>query len=142
MQKAQEGNTVKVEYTGRLTNGTEFDSSVGLEPLQFAIGGGDVIPGFDEAVTGMSVGDSKTVTISPEQAYGPRREEFVAVVARKDLPQDVELVAGRQLEVVQEDGSTFLVMVADLTDEKVTLDANHPLAGEELVFEIKLLEIA
>lgn len=141
MQQAKPGDRVKVHYTGRLTDGSEFDSSTGNEPLDFVIGSGDVIAGFDAAVTGMRVGERRTVTIAADDAYGPANAELVADVARADLPAGVELTLGGQLEVTQEDGSSFLVMVTALDAERVTLDANHPLAGKDLVFDLDLVAI-
>lgn len=142
MTQAKNGDKVKVSYTGKLVDGSEFDSSEGRDPLEFTLGENEVIPGFEEAVVGMSPGQSKTVTVSAEQAYGPRQKELVVEVERKDVPADLELEVGRQLEVTQDDGDVFLVTVSDLTETAVTLDANHPLAGQDLVFEINLLEVA
>lgn len=142
MAPAKKGDLVKVHYTGTLEDGTEFDSSAGKDPLEFTIGKGEVIPGFEEAVSGMSPGESKKVTIPPEQAYGMPKDEMIAVLERKDVPADLELAIGNQLEVSQEGGHSFLVMVADLSETTVTLDANHPLAGKSLVFEITLQEVA
>lgn len=144
MAQAKKGDTVKVHYTGKLTTGEVFDSSEenGNGPLEFTIGEGDVIPGFDEAVIGMSSGEEKTVTIPVDQAYGPRMEELVAEVEREYLPQDAEPKLGQQYEVTQDDGQVFNVTVTEMNDTTVTLDANHPLAGRDLVFEIKLVEIA
>jgi peptidylprolyl isomerase len=142
MAQAKEGDLVKVHYTGNLEDGTEFDSSSDKEPLEFTIGKGEVIPGFEQAVSGMSPGESKTVTVPPGQAYGQHKEEMVAVLERKDVPADIELAVGNHLEVSQENGDSFPVMVTDLSDTAVTLDANHPLAGKSLVFKITLLEVA
>ena len=142
MGKAHQGNTVKVHYTGTLSDGTVFDSSRETDPLSFTIGRQEVIAGFEKAVVGMHPGEMKTVTIPPDQAYGPHREDMVADVPRKDIPVETELALGHQLEVSQENGPTFLVVVTALTDEIVTLDANHPLAGKDLVFEIELLAVA
>lgn len=142
MAQAKEGDLVKVHYTGKLEDGTEFDSSTEGEPLEFTIGKGEVIPGFEVAVSGMSPGESKAVNVPPEQAYGQHKEEMVAVLERKDIPADIELAVGNQLEVSQENGDSFLVLVTDLSETTVTLDANHPLAGKSLVFEINLLEVA
>ncbi|BCR03823.1 peptidyl-prolyl cis-trans isomerase [Desulfuromonas versatilis] len=138
---AKTGDRVRVHYTGRLEDGTVFDSSRELDPLEFVLGRGDVIPGFDQAVSGMAPGECKTVTILPEQAYGPHQEEMVACVPIKDLGISGELTVGQQLEVTQEEGPAFLVMVAALDEETVTLDANHPLAGRNLVFDLELLAI-
>jgi peptidylprolyl isomerase len=142
MTQVQQGNLVKVHYTGRLEDGTEFDSSAGIDPMEFTIGSSEVIPGFEQAVLGMVPGESKTVTLAPEDAYGPHLEEMIAVVERKDLPDDIELTLGHQLEVTQDDGTSFVVMVTELTSDSVTLDANHPLAGKNLVFDLNLVEIA
>ncbi|CAG0964197.1 peptidylprolyl isomerase [Geobacter sp.] len=144
MAQAKKGDTVKVHYTGKLTTGEIFDSSEegGNGPLEFTIGEGDVIPGFEEAVIGMSSGEAKTVTIPVEQAYGPRMEELVAEVEREYLPQDAEPKLGQQYEVTQDDGQVFNVTVTEMNDTTVTLDANHPLAGRDLIFDIKLIEIA
>ncbi|WP_298269782.1 peptidylprolyl isomerase [Geobacter sp.] len=142
MAQAKQGDTVKVHYTGRLTTGEMFDSSEpGGEPMEFTIGQGEVIPGFEAAVIGMSPGESRTVTIPVDQAYGERMEEMVAEVERQFLPEGAEPEVGHQYEVTQEGGDVFNVTVTALTDTHVTLDANHPLAGHDLVFEIKLLEI-
>lgn len=144
MAQAKKGDTVKVHYTGKLTTGEVFDSSEesGNGPLEFTIGEGDVIPGFEEAVIGMNAGEAKTVTIPVDQAYGPRMEELVAEVEREYLPQDAEPKLGQQYEVTQDDGQVFNVTVTEMNDTTVTLDANHPLAGRDLVFEITLVEIA
>jgi len=133
MIRAAQGDIVKVRYTGRLADGTAFDASPEDRPLHFIIGKGEVIPGFEEAVAGMYLGETKSVTVAPEQAYGP--------VERSKLPADVELQVGRQLEVISADDQRLLLMVTDLTDTTVTLDGNHPLAGRELEFEIELLEV-
>ncbi len=147
MAQAKNGDKVKVDYTGKLDDGTVFDSSEseehdnGSEPLEFTLGDGNIIPGFEEAVVGMSPGDSKTVKIPADQAYGPHVEEMVAVVDRNEIPATIDLEVGMNLEVNQENGETFSVLVTDLSDGKVTLDANHPLAGRDLTFDIKLVEI-
>ena len=149
MAQAKEGDRVKVHYTGKLDDGTVFDSSecgedeCGCEhgPLEFTIGGGEVIPGFDSGVKGLSVGESKTIHIPVEEAYGERIEEMVAVVPRGDLPPEMNPEIGQQLEVTQEDGQLFQVIVVDVNDETITIDANHPLAGQALNFDIKLVEI-
>jgi peptidylprolyl isomerase len=149
MAQAKEGDRVKVHYTGRLDDGTVFDSSecaeddcgCGSGPLEFTIGSSEVIPGFEAGVVGLSVGESKTIHIPVEEAYGERIDEMVAQVPRKDLPAEIEPEVGQQLEVTQEDGQVFQVTIAEVTDEEVTLDANHPLAGQALNFDIKLVEI-
>jgi peptidylprolyl isomerase len=141
VSQAKEGDTVKVHYTGKLENGTEFDSSSDGDPLEFKLGEGELIPGFEQAVVGMASGEKKTVTIPVEEAYGPRRDELVMVVEKSALPPDLETQVGEQLEMTQGD-DTFVVTITEATDDSVTLDANHPLAGESLVFDLELVEIA
>lgn len=149
MAQAKQGDKVRVHYTGRLDDGEVFDSSecaddaCGCEsgPLEFVIGEGQVIPGFESAVVGMQIGDKKDVKIPVDEAYGPHLEEMVGVVEKSRLPDDFEPELGGQLEVTREDGETFTVLVTAMTETEVTLDANHPLAGRDLNFEIKLLEI-
>ncbi|GAB4351874.1 MAG: peptidylprolyl isomerase [Gammaproteobacteria bacterium] len=141
MAQATSGDTVRVHYTGRLDDGTVFDSSQGRDPLEFTLGSGQVIPGFDEAVTGMEVGESSTITIDPENAYGPRHEEMVQKVARSDIPAEIDLTVGMQLQA-SGPGGEMVVTVVELSDETVTLDANHPLAGKALTFDLELVEIA
>ena len=138
---ARHGDTVKVHYTGKLDDGTVFDSSSDQEPLEFTIGEGAIIPGFERAVIGMNPGDSKTERIPNEQAYGPHLEEMVVVVDRQQMPPELEPSIGQQLEVQQPSGQVIPVVVTDLSDQAVTLDANHPLAGETLIFDISLVEI-
>ncbi len=142
MVQAKPGDTVKIHYTGRLDDGTVFDSSVNREPLEFTLSGGQVIPGFDEAVLGMSPGESKTQKIPMDQAYGPHREEMVLEISRQQIPPELEPEVGQQLQVQQENGQTIPVFVTEVTESNVTLDANHPLAGEDLTFDIQLVEIA
>ncbi|ASC71939.1 putative FKBP-type 16 kDa peptidyl-prolyl cis-trans isomerase [Halomicronema hongdechloris C2206] len=142
MAQAQKGDTVLIHYTGKLTDGTVFDSSVERGPLQFDIGAGNVIPGFETAVIGMSPGDSKTETIGSDQAYGPHRDEMVVVVDRQQIPDEIPLNIGQQLQLQGPEGRPPLpVLVTEVSDGKVTLDANHPLAGEDLVFDIELVDI-
>lgn len=142
MAQAKSGDTVTVHYTGTLDDGTVFDSSEGGEPLEFAIGAGNVIPGFEQAVIGMSPGDSKTATIPSDEAYGPYFEDRVLVVERQQIPADLPVDVGSQLQIQQEGGMTIPVIITDVTDSEVTLDANHPLAGEDLTFNIRLVAIA
>ncbi|NTV02830.1 MAG: peptidylprolyl isomerase [Chlorobiaceae bacterium] len=142
MAQAKHGDTVRVHYTGTFDDGTVFDSSAEREPLQFTIGSGQVIPGFDNAVLNMTLGEKKTVNIPADQAYGPRSEELVAEIGRDRLPADLEVEIGQQLQVGLADGGQTVVLIVDLNDETVTLDANHPMAGMDLNFELELIEIA
>ena len=141
MSQATTGDTVTVQYTGTLEDGTVFDSSEGREPLQFTIGSGDLIPGFEEAVVGMEPGQTRKATLAPEEAYGERSEEMVFQVERDQLPEDVDPDVGDRLEAKDPQGNKFAVSVAAVQDEAVTLDANHPLAGRDLTFEIELVSI-
>ncbi|GAB4365591.1 MAG: peptidylprolyl isomerase [Elainellaceae cyanobacterium] len=141
MTQAKQGDTVAVHYTGKLDNGAVFDSSEGREPLQFSIGSGNLIPGFEQAVIGMAPGESKTATIPAEQAYGPHHQEMVLVVERQRIPDDVPVTVGQRLQIQQQGGQVIPVMVTDISDSDVTLDANHPLAGQDLIFDIQLVSI-
>jgi len=138
---AKNGDMVKVHYTGKLDDGTVFDSSTGREPLQFTVGEHEVIPGFEEAVVGMNQSESKTVKVPADAAYGPRFDEMVLKVDRSRLPQDFEPQVGQQLQMKRSDGHTIIVTVSEVSESDVTLDANHPLAGKDLVFDIELVEI-
>lgn len=140
-QQAKTGDLVKVHYTGSLGDGTVFDSSAGREPLEFTLGQGQMIQGFEKAVLGMSVGESKTVIIPSDEAYGPYREELVTVVNKDDLPQDWEPEAGKQYSFTQPNGGVILATVTEVTESTVTIDANHRLAGKDLTFDIELVEI-
>ncbi len=142
MTQAKQGDTVTVHYTGKLDDGTVFDSSEGGDPLEFSIGSGSVIPGFEQAVIGMSPGDAKTTTIISEEAYGPYYDDRVVVVDRQQIPAELPVDIGAQLQIQQQGGMVIPVIVTDVTDGEVTLDANHPLAGEDLTFEIRLVSIA
>jgi FKBP-type peptidyl-prolyl cis-trans isomerase 2 len=141
MQQVKNGDKVKVHYHGKLTNGETFDSSEGRDPLEFEVGAGMVIKGFDDGVTGMSVGQKKTVNIPVDNAYGPRNEEMVIEFPKERLPQDMQLEEGMPLMMSNGEGQQFQVLVVEVKDNIVVLDANHPLAGEELVFDIELVEI-
>lgn len=141
MSKATEGNTVKVHYTGTLGDAQVFDSSREREPLEFTIGAGQMIPGFDIAVNGMSVGDTKQVTIVAKDAYGERNEEAVFKLPKTQLPEDLEPEKGMQLEASREDGQSQMLLIVEVEKEEVTLDANHPLAGHDLTFDIELMEV-
>ena len=137
MPGAQTGDTIAVHYTGKLEDGTVFDSSRERESFKLTIGKGQVIPGFEKAVTGMEVGEKTTVTIPPDQAYGPEREDMIATFPRSQFPADMPLKVGDRLQLRGEDGQVFFAGVTAVTDDTVTLDANHPLAGKTLVFEIE-----
>lgn len=139
MAHATKGDTVRIHYTGRLDDGTVFDSSEGRDPLEFVLGAGQVIPGFDEAVTGMEQGEEKTVTIAADQAYGPRRDELLINVGRSEMPSGIEPQVGQRLQMSTPDGQTFQVTVTQTSEEMVVLDANHPLAGRDLTFDIELV---
>ncbi|MGK7940065.1 MAG: peptidylprolyl isomerase [Crocosphaera sp.] len=141
MVQAKLGDTVKINYTGKLEDGTVFDSSVNRDPLQFSLGEGQVIAGFEEAVIGMSPGDSKSVTIPSEKAYGPYQEELVIVVDEQQIPSELSVEVGQQLQMRHSSGQAVPVTVTNISDDKVTLDANHPLAGKDLTFEIELVTI-
>jgi len=141
MSAAKSGDTVRIHYTGKLDDGTEFDSSAGRDPLEFALGSGQVIPGFDSAVAGMTVGDSKSVSIEPAEAYGDRHEQLVQDVPKDALTDDVELAVGMQLQSQAPDGQVMQFIVTAVAEETFTVDANHPLAGQTLNFEIELVEI-
>jgi FKBP-type peptidyl-prolyl cis-trans isomerase 2 len=141
IQQAKTGDTVKVHYTGRLQDGTVFDTSVGSEPLEFTLGQGQVIPGFEQAVIGMQVGESKTVTIPVDQAYGPRRDDMILEVSRDELPDDLEPTVGMQLQMNQGDGGIVIVTITEVSETTIKVDANHPLAGQDLTFDIELVEI-
>jgi peptidylprolyl isomerase len=141
MSVAKTGDTVKVHYTGKLADGTVFDSSVNREPLEFTIGDGKLIPGFDRAVNGMKVGEKTTVNIPAEEAYGPRYDQLVQIVNRTDLPPELNPEVGQHLEAVQQDGNVINVTVTNVDENSITIDANHPLAGKELIFELELVEI-
>ncbi|TVS17046.1 MAG: peptidylprolyl isomerase [Gammaproteobacteria bacterium] len=141
MTEAKQGDTVKVHYSGHLDDGTQFDSSRDRDPLEFEVGSGQVIPGFESAVVGMTVGDACTTTIAAAEAYGPRRDELVVDVDRTQLPGDLDLEVGQALQVKDQNDQPFVVHVAAVEDDSVKLDANHPLAGRDLTFEIELVEI-
>jgi len=138
---AKDGDIVQVHYTLTLQDGAVFDTSVGGEPLEFTLGKGDVIPGFEKAVLGMKVGESKTITIPANDAYGPRRDDLILVINREELPTGLNPEVGQQLQMTGADGGTSIVTVTDVSDTTITIDANHPLAGKDLTFEIELIRI-
>ena len=142
MAQAKAGDKISVHYTGKLTDGTLFDSSTGREPLEFEIGSGMVIKGFDEGVTGMSVGDKKTVHIPASEAYGDMNPEHMAVFNKAEIPSDIPYEVGMQLNMHQDgSGQVMPVTVVEVTDTTITLDANHPLAGKDLIFDLELISI-
>jgi len=141
MAPAKNGDTVRVHYTGRLDDGTIFDTSAERDPLEFTIGEGRIIPGFEQAVVGMNLGETKTITLPADQAYGPHRKELVLVIDRTKFPPHLKPEVGQQLPIRQPNGRTTLVRVTDVSESSVTLDANHPLAGKDLTFDIRLVEI-
>jgi len=139
--KAKKNDNVKVHYTGTLANGEVFDSSLQREPLGFTVGAGQMIKGFDQAVDGMEVNEKKTVSIPAAEAYGERNNELMQVVPKTDLPEDMDPQVGQTLVATGPQGQQSHVVVAEVTEETVTIDANHPLAGKDLTFEIELVEI-
>ena len=141
MQKAKSGDKVKVHYHGKLTNGETFDSSEGREPLEFEVGKGMVIKGFEDGVTGMLVGEKKTLNIPYDEAYGPRNPDMLIEMPKDRFPKDMEIVAGIPLMMSDGSGQNFQVVVTEIKENVVMLDANHPLAGQDLVFDIELIEV-
>tara|TARA_R110002124_G_scaffold194879_3_gene361905 strand:+ start:22 stop:453 length:432 start_codon:yes stop_codon:yes gene_type:complete len=142
MKQAQTGDTVHVHYKGTLTNGQLFDSSEGREPLSFQLGSGMVIKGFDDGVNGMTIGDKKTVNIPNAEAYGPVNEEMIIKFPKAQIPADIPLELGSTLNMHQEgNGQAMPVVIKEVTEEFVVLDANHPLAGQDLVFELELVSV-
>jgi peptidylprolyl isomerase len=142
MAQAQSGHTVKVHYRGTLDSGAEFDSSADREPLVVTLGSGQVIPGFEHALIGMSTGETKTVKVASDDAYGPHRSELVQDVERSSIPPSIALETGTVLTATDQNGDSLRLTVVELDEETVRLDANHPLAGEDLTFELELVEIA
>jgi peptidylprolyl isomerase len=142
MAQAKKGDSVKINYTGKLVDGTVFDTSEGREPLQFTLGSGSVIPGFEEAILGMDEGESKNVTIPVDKAYGPHNEQMVIKAPRAHVPDDIDPEVGQKLQVGGPNGEMIVVQVVEVTDEHIKLDANPPLAGQDLIFDIELVEIA
>ena len=142
MAEAKHGDWVQVHYTGRLLDGEIFDSSEGRDPLEFQLGAGQVIPGFEQAVVGLNTGESRTVNVPVSEAYGPHREEMVLVVEREKFPPDLNPEINQQLQLRQPNGQVFVAMVTAISDCSVTLDANHPLAGKDLVFDLRLIGIS
>ncbi len=141
MTEAKSGENVQVHYTGRFKDGRVFDSSRDGAPLQFTLGNGEMIPGFEKAIIGMEIGDTKTISIPAGEAYGPYIEEMVMRVERNKFPADMELNTGMMLKIGRPDGNSIKVMVTDVSNDIVVLDANHPLAGKDLEFDVELIKI-
>ena len=141
MQQVQNGDKIKVHYHGKLRSGETFDSSSGREPLEFTVGSGQVIKGFDEGVKGMKVGDKKTVEIAVGDAYGEKQQEMMIEFPKEQFPADMNPEVGMQLMMSNGSGQNFPVTVAEVKEDSVILDANHPLAGQDLIFDLELVEI-
>ena len=141
MTQAKPGTTVSIHYTGTLADGTTFDSSDGRDPLTFQMGEGQIIPGLEAALSGMSVGEETTVTIPPEEAYGTHNPEAIQQVPREAVPEHIPLDLGTRLQVQTPDGRAMPVVVTEVTEEQVTLDANHPLAGKDLTFAVEVVGV-
>lgn len=142
MAQAKKGDSVKVHYTGKLVNGEKFDSSEGREPLEFTVGAGQMIKGFDAAIPGMNIGDKKTINIPAAEAYGEKDPDAIIQFPKENIPEDMKLEPGMQLELSNQQGQPVPVVVVEVKDDVIVLDANHFLAGQELVFDIELVEIA
>ena len=142
MSNAKNGDTVKVHYTGKLDDGSVFDSSVKREPLEFMLGKGHLIPGFEKGVIGMKPGEKKSVTIPADEAYGPRKDDLVVCVEKNKVPSHITPEPGLDVQIKQPDGMVINMLITEVTDSEVTFDANHPLAGHDLTFDIELIEIA
>ncbi|MET0634758.1 MAG: peptidylprolyl isomerase [Chitinophagaceae bacterium] len=141
MQQVKSGDKVRVHYHGKLNNGETFDKSEGRDPLEFEVGSGQVIKGFDDGVTGMSIGEKKTILIPAENAYGPRNPEMLIEMPKERFPEDMELEVGMPLAMSDGQGQQFQVVITEIKDDAVMLDANHPLAGQDLTFDLELVEI-
>lgn len=141
MSQVKSGDTVRLHYTGTLADGTEFDSSAGRDPLEFTVGSGQIIPGLDQAIPGMEVGDKKVVEVPADQAYGQPHPDARQDMPRSEIPKEIPLEVGIQLQMQAPDGQAIPVRVVAVTEETVTLDANHPLAGQDLTFAIELVSI-
>ncbi len=142
MAHVKNGDTVKVHYHGRFSDGTTFDSSEGRSPLEFEVGSGNVIKGFDEGVVGMATGEKKTIHIPAEDAYGPSVPENVIEFPRSQFPPDMQPEVGMQLNLRSQDGQNIPVVIVDVKDDVIVLDANHPLAGRDLIFDVEVVDIS
>ena len=141
MHQAKRGDSVRVHYTGKMNNGTKFDTSRDGNPLEFTIGEGKIIPGFEKIVIGMKLGDTKTVTVPSDEAYGPRRDDRIITVDRDQVPEDSNPRVGQQIQMHGQGGESIPAMITGVTKKLVTMDANHPLAGKDLTFSVELIEI-
>lgn len=141
MTQAKSGDTVSIHYTGKLADGTIFDSSVDQDPLTFTLGKGELIEGFEEGVNGMTIGEKRTITITPDKGYGERSEEMVITLPSSQIPADIKPEVGLQLQLTSEDGQPFVMQVVEMTEENITLDGNPPLAGHTLTFDLELVAI-
>lgn len=141
MQQVKEGDVVRVHYTGKLTTGEQFDSSVGREPLEFTVGAGQMIKGFDAAMPGMNVGEKKTIKLAPKDAYGEKDDQAIIEFPKENVPADMKLEPGMELTLGDEQGRPVPVVVVEVKEDAIVLDANHFLAGKELVFDVELVEI-
>lgn len=141
MAQVKEGDVVKVHYTGKLLNGEQFDSSAGREPLEFTVGAGQMIKGFDDAMPGMAIGEKKTINIAPEHGYGEKSDDAIIEFPKENIPADMKLEPGMPLTLSNQEGQPVPVIVVEVKEDVIILDANHFLAGQELVFDIELVEI-
>jgi FKBP-type peptidyl-prolyl cis-trans isomerase 2 len=141
MSEVKKGDKVKVHYTGKLTDETIFDSSREREPIEFTVGAGQMIEGFDNAVVGMKIGDTKVVEIPSDKAYGPKREEAIITINKNQLGEGLDPQVGMQLEATQADGRKQILVIQEVKGEEIVLDGNHPLAGKELIFDIEVVEV-
>ena len=141
MSQAKNGDTVKVHFTGRLENGEVFSKSEVESPIEVTLGNGELLPGFECGIVGMEVGEKKTITVPPEEAYGPKQEDLMVEINKSNLPENVTPAIGKGLRIRQSDGEDIRVIISDMTEDTVTLDGNHPLAGVTLLFELELVGI-
>jgi FKBP-type peptidyl-prolyl cis-trans isomerase 2 len=142
MSQVKKGDTVQVHYTGKLDDGTVFDSSQDREPLAFVVGEGRVIPGFEQGVIGMEPAEAKTIKIASDEAYGSHRAELILTVSKEQFPDHIEPAPGMQLQLQLQEGQPAQAVITEVSEAEVTLDANHPLAGQDLTFDIQLVAIA